>query len=116
MLDFDELLETALWSTTDGDCNLDDAKYSDYIPSEAFKLECETLMAAFMDKARVLFTDDELENSPIEHDLWLTLHGHGAGFWDGDYEKGDELTLICKELGGGLEDSLRDDAASQIEA
>ena len=37
------------------------------------------------------------------HDFWLTRNGHGAGFWDGDYddEVGTELTKIAhtfKEL------------------
>ncbi len=33
------------------------------------------------------------------HDFWLTRNGHGAGFWDGDYEKGDELTSASKPYG-----------------
>lgn len=32
------------------------------------------------------------------HDFWLTRNGHGAGFWDGDWEHGDELTEICKQF------------------
>lgn len=41
----------------------------------------------------------------IGHDLWLTQAGHGAGFWDGDYEldeageDGDKLTKIAKSFG-----------------
>ena len=31
------------------------------------------------------------------HNLWLTQNGHGAGFWDGDYVKGDEITALCEE-------------------
>lgn len=114
MLDFDSLLETALWSTTDYDGNnLDDSKYSDYEPSEEFTAKCEAIMSEFMIKALPLFTQEELDQGHIEHDLWLTIHGHGAGFWDGDYEKGDELTAICKEL-GELEDELREDMADLI--
>ncbi len=35
------------------------------------------------------------------HDFWLTRNGHGAGFWDGDYEesKGERLTEACKAYG-----------------
>jgi hypothetical protein len=35
------------------------------------------------------------------HDFWLTRNGHGAGFWDGDYEEelGEKLTAICKKMG-----------------
>lgn len=31
------------------------------------------------------------------HDFWLTRNGHGAGFWDGDYEeeKGKRLSDAC---------------------
>lgn len=41
------------------------------------------------------------------HDLWLTSRGHGAGFWDGDWEKsiGDQMTEWC----GDLEIYLGDD-------
>lgn len=108
-MDIDSFLETALWST----CSIDsddmlDRKHSISDVSESFRGQCEKVMSDFMDKARHLFTDDELENSPIEHDLWLTMHGHGAGFWDGDYENGDELSKIADTV-GQLEDDLRDD-------
>lgn len=37
------------------------------------------------------------------HDFWLTRNGHGAGFWDRDELKadniGDELTALCKPFG-----------------
>jgi len=35
------------------------------------------------------------------HDFWLTRNGHGAGFWDGDYEesKGNRLTAACEAYG-----------------
>ncbi len=29
-------------------------------------------------------------------DFWLTRNGHGAGFWDGDWEWGEELTNLAK--------------------
>lgn len=33
----------------------------------------------------------------VGHDLYLTVAGHGAGFWDGDYDEyGDILTESCK--------------------
>ena len=43
-----------------------------------------------------------LENCDLEtvgHDFMLTRNGHGAGFWDGDYEHGDELTKASKPYG-----------------
>jgi hypothetical protein len=46
------------------------------------------------------FADDD----EIAHDFWLTRNGHGAGFWDGDYDDGvddlgDKLTELCKGFG-----------------
>lgn len=36
----------------------------------------------------------------VGHDFFLTRNGHGAGFWDGDWEPvGDELTAIAEEFG-----------------
>lgn len=34
------------------------------------------------------------------HDFWLTRNGHGAGFWDGDWDKevGKRLTDACKKF------------------
>lgn len=111
-MDIESFLETALWSTIgyddDGQDYMLDSKYSNSDVSESFREQCEKVMSEFMDKARHLFTDDELENSPIEHDLWLTMHGHGAGFWDGDYQNGDAITEVCKEF-SEMEDDLRDD-------
>ncbi len=35
------------------------------------------------------------------HDFWLTRNGHGAGFWDGEWEEaiGQRLTDACKAFG-----------------
>lgn len=34
------------------------------------------------------------------HDFWLTRNGHGAGFWDGDWDTlGDVLTKISHSYG-----------------
>lgn len=33
------------------------------------------------------------------HDFFLTIAGHGCGFWDGDWPvNGDNLTQLCSEL------------------
>ena len=35
-------------------------------------------------------------------DLYMTSHGHGVGFWDGDWgEAGDALTAIAKRMPSG---------------
>jgi hypothetical protein len=107
MLDAKEFLVTALWSTTGYDDEHLDSKFSvDDVPQE-FVDKCQSVCDDFMAKASHLFTEDEIDASAIEHDLWLTIHGHGAGFWDGDYEKGDELTEIAKSF-QELEDELRE--------
>jgi len=34
-------------------------------------------------------------------DFWLTINGHGSGFWDRDLgELGDKVTKICESFGG----------------
>ena len=46
----------------------------------------------------------------VGHDLWLTTCGHGAGFWDGDWEEsiGEELSEWCRKQ-GNIEIYLGDD-------
>jgi hypothetical protein len=41
-----------------------------------------------------------IDSGHAGHDLWLTLVGHGAGFWDGDWDMGDELTEVVASLKG----------------
>ena len=43
------------------------------------------------------------DNSRIAHDFWLTRQGHGAGFWDGDYQDdtdnvGDALSELSRKF------------------
>ncbi len=103
-----EYLETALWSTTGfNDENLDD-DYTISDISDAFHEQAEKECDEFMNLARHLFTEDELENGNIGHDFWLTRNGHGAGFWDGDYEKGDEITAIVNAHFPQNDDDLRE--------
>lgn len=101
-------LVTALWSTTDSnDKNLDDM-YSVSDISEEFKVvaikECSQLYALISH----LLTEDEQDMEQIGHDFWLTRNGHGAGFWDGDYEKGDEITAIVNSYFKENDDELRE--------
>jgi hypothetical protein len=101
------MLETALWSTAGYDDEHLDSRYSiEDIPKE-FVDKCDVMLTEFMVKAekRQLFDDDDKAN--IGHDFWLTLHRHGAGFWDGDYKNGDMLTELCQEF-SELEDELRE--------
>lgn len=98
-------LETAMWSSTvsgedpNNDDSMDEAYgFEDLDQSviDAAKKDLE----AFFDKAAD-FLDDGDGNIPTNwpHDFWLTRNGHGAGFWDGDYENGDKLAEIAEEFG-----------------
>lgn len=53
----------------------------------------------FMAKAYELFLPEELaRGNKIGHDIWLSRNGHGAGFFDGDYEESDKLQSIAEDL------------------
>jgi hypothetical protein len=105
-----KILETALWCTTDYKDVPLDAYCSVHDVPEELQDKISLEFYKFLDEARPYFTEDELDNSPIERDFWLTVHSHGAGFWDfwdGDYENGYKITEICKKY-GPFEDELRE--------
>jgi hypothetical protein len=103
---FDAYITTALWSSTDDDGNPLDADYGreDLAPAtlEAMKKDCDT----FYEKAGDFFYEEYcLKYGPdfgidgrAGHDFWLTRNGHGAGFWDSDWneEAGKVLTELSK--------------------
>ncbi len=116
-MDLDEFTEAyitaMLWSTTDestpaGGEPLD----NNYGPED---LAAETLAniirdcAAFQAEAQTIWAgalrrpsgDGTGEDSQAGHDFWLTRAGHGAGFWDMDWEAGagGKLTEISKRYG-----------------
>ena len=107
-----QFLITALWSTTDFDGNNLDDKFSVDNISEEFQDKAQAICDTFLAKAKALnlFTEEELndDDDTIDHDLWLTIHHHGAGFWDGDYQHGDALTKLAQTF-PELEDELRED-------
>lgn len=98
-----QYLITALWSSTDEstpeggepmDKNYDIKSFS---PEALAKAEADC--KAFQEQ-----NADDLAQCDIGtagHDFWLTRNGHGAGFWDGDYEKemGQRLTKSSKTFG-----------------
>ena len=120
-----------------------DENYSVEMISDEFKVMAEKMCNEFIEKALPLdiednslikaytdikefikkvgeetiesaITEDNVEPDTIGHDLWLTIHHHGAGFWDGDYKKGDELTEIAQsfsEIEAELNESLIKDEA-----
>ena len=104
----ERLLETALWSTPGFDDEhefLDSYDFSYRDLPQPLINKLQKALDDFMAKAYDLFTEEELGSGTIEHDFWLTCHGHGAGFWDGDYEQGDEISALCTYH---LEDDLTD--------
>jgi hypothetical protein len=55
----------------------------------------------FLNENYDLIKNDEDNAGNFEqagHDFWLTRAGHGAGYWDGDWSNGDELTAACKKF------------------
>lgn len=88
-------IEAALWSSTDESDEQGgeplDANYGlDDIAKETLASildDCQTFQRDYADDI-----GGELERAG--HDFWLTRNGHGAGFWDGDWDDdiGQRLT------------------------
>lgn len=98
-------IEAALWSTNDESGVPLDRNHSpeDIAPATLEKMiaDCEKFQA---ENAADLATYDHPQYCSEEmggHDFWLTRNGHGAGFWDGDWEKavGERLTKASKAFG-----------------
>ena len=99
-------LNTALWASSSAEGNLDD-----FYSVEDFSKEAKQKAMADVEKFvgmaesdinKVLSGSWDAEKmETIGHDLFLTRNGHGAGFWDGDYEEevGKNLTNIAKNMG-----------------
>lgn len=84
-------LEAVLWTN-----ELDELTIYDFTPEALDTINAD--IDTFTTKAGNLL--DNIEDSQIGHDLWLTRNGHGAGFWDrGLGAIGDTLTEYAHELG-----------------
>lgn len=109
-------LVTLLWSSSndkgnplDRDYDIDDIyandilKVSELIEKFKIAVENDSVLVSLENITEVTGND----YSTIMHDLCLTMNGHGAGFWDGDYSDdgigsgifGDRLTKIAHTLG-----------------
>ena len=98
--------ECALWSSTDDkDEPLNKNRDISDIPWHILirmKRDCKIFQAtAAWEKYGNIGGDEQ-----GGHDFWLTRNGHGAGFWDGDWQDedgndlpGKELTVIAKLFG-----------------
>jgi hypothetical protein len=91
------LFETLLWSSSDGDDYLDDYSNEDILKEDAKNLQ-DKFEDFYSSNAELINSEDQ-DLSQIAHDFILTCNGHGAGFWDGDYNEGDKLTELCKPYG-----------------
>ena len=98
---FDEFtkayLETALWSSSDNDDKPLDEYNSTDIADETINemiKDCEKFQSENCE-------DISSDLSRAGHDFWLTRNGHGAGFWDGDWddEIGKKLTKASETYG-----------------
>lgn len=109
----------ALWTSTDESDESGgepmDANYgpNDIASSTMKKMKADC--AKFMKANKALLSDycHHIKRSTEQHgphmsgaghDFWLTRSGHGAGFWDRDYEDGrddigEKLTSACKKFG-----------------
>jgi hypothetical protein len=95
---YDSYVRTALWSSTDDNDKPLDEEYDEWDISreciDKMKADCKN----FFDGYHEYFEGKE---SAAGHDFWLTRNGHGAGFWDGDWEDriGKILTRVSKMYG-----------------
>lgn len=119
-------IECALWSSIEGpdDTPMDQNYSADDIAESSMRsirLDCEQFVLA---QGEVLdycgetgdlpMRDGEFSDAYVQagHDFWLTRNGHGAGFWDGDWEinlpatdsrfkanAGNVLTTAAKNFG-----------------
>lgn len=94
-----QYLETALWSSVDDNGEPLDSNHSIEDFSVEAREQAKQDITEFFEKAGALLDNYDYETAM--HDFWLTRNGHGAGFWDGDYEKddGEKLTELSKKFG-----------------
>lgn len=95
----DQYLVTALWSSTDENQEPLDSSYALADIAEESIDKAEQDCAAFISQAGSIL--DSLDLEDVGHDFWLTRNGHGAGFWDGDYEESvsKKLTELSHKFG-----------------
>ena len=104
-------LKALLWSSTVYQDTEDDNAEG----LAADKFEPTTELAEFVDKQFETFEEMVQDAMPyfdpdndyrkfgdaweqMEHDFILTINNTGAGFWDGDWTHGEQLTAICKDF------------------
>ena len=88
-----QYLHTALWSSDDDQDAPLDTDFDIEDISDSLRESSKVDLTSFLKSAGDLLSDTDINTG---HDFWLTRCGHGAGFWDGDYDNGDKLTELCK--------------------
>jgi hypothetical protein len=103
-------IEAALWASNDESDGSGgeplDANYTinDIAPETLEKMVADCDRFQKENAADIATGDDHPQYTASEragHDFWLTRNGHGAGFWDGDWEEaaGERLTAACEAYG-----------------
>lgn len=93
-------LEAAEWA--DGESIVEYDPSTAYIEGNGFTKESEVTADVFVTKfynnTTNLLHASGMASDSCGHDLWLTMHGHGAGFWDRDLgDIGELLTKECEK-------------------
>jgi hypothetical protein len=101
-------IDAALWSSTDDsdegggeplDSNYDVRDISPQAMADIISV-CRNFQENNRELLEIAAAEDGQDAAHQGHDFWLTRNGHGAGFWDGDYEEtGDRLTEAAKQYG-----------------
>lgn len=103
---WDWAVETAYGAELEADAERD-GLYAGYSEGEINEIACERVTAFLTACEAEGISPWPAGEAPsahasaeIGHDLYMTQHGEGCGFWDGDYaERGDDLTRIAKACG-----------------
>lgn len=108
MVDMTEVIEqcriTALWSDGESlkaDGESLDTEYSLEDLSPQADERIAEMCQQFVGRAGDLLDDYPMDSGQLGHDIWLTVNGHGTGFWDCDeLDKNmrDSLTLIAQSM------------------
>ncbi|KKN48353.1 hypothetical protein LCGC14_0653880 [marine sediment metagenome] len=69
--------------------------------SDETRLDLEADCRSFYRRYSHYFVPGGQDDKQAGHDFWLTRNGHGAGFWDGDWNEpyGEMLTAGSKQYG-----------------
>ena len=100
----DAYIEAMLWSSTDDNDEPLDENYDVSDIATEFMSKIKRDCKKFLRENYQYIEEDEMKQAG--HDFWLTRNGHGAGFWDGDWDYeingknvGDHLTKEAKKFG-----------------